>query len=117
MHVTFVEAKVFTDRVTRMGLEETVRALQSELLMAPEAGDLDPGTGGLRKIRMADPRRGKGKRSGSRVHYLWLPRVRRIYLLFVYGKDEASTLTRSQKQALTAMSRAIKLAAGEEEER
>ena len=111
----FVEAKVFTDRVTRMGLEESVRALQAILLAAPEAGDLDPGTGGLRKIRIANPRRGKGKRSGARVHYLWLPRVRRIYLLFVYGKDEATTLSRGQKQALATMSRAIKVAAGEEE--
>jgi hypothetical protein len=64
---------------------------------------------------MRDPSRGKGKRSGARVHYLWRPRVRRIYLLFVYGKDEASTLTRGQKEALAQMSRAIKLAVGEED--
>lgn len=29
------------------------------------------GTGGLRKLRQADPRRGKGKRGGLRVIYYW----------------------------------------------
>jgi len=115
MHVTFVESRVFTERVIRMGLDGAVGELQAHLLKEPEVGDLDPGTGGLRKVRMRDPSRGKGKRSGARVHYLWVPRVRRIYLLFVYGKDEASTLTRRQKQALAEMSRAIKLALGEED--
>ena len=38
----------------------------------PSAGDLIEGTGGLRKLRFADPRRGKGKRGGLRViHYYW----------------------------------------------
>ncbi len=32
-------------------------------------GDLIPDTGGLRKVRFADPRRGKGKRGGLRVIY------------------------------------------------
>ena len=116
MHLTFVEAKVFTDRVTRMGLEPAVRDLQATLLLAPDAGDLDPGTGGLRKIRMADPMRGKGKRSGARVHYLWLPHVHRVYLLFVYGKDEMTSLSSAQKAALTTITRAIKAAAGEKTE-
>jgi hypothetical protein len=35
----------------------------------PEAGDVIEGTGGLRKLRHGDPRRGKGKRGGLRVIY------------------------------------------------
>lgn len=114
MRLTFVESKVFTNRVARMGLEPAVRELQAALLVLPDGGDLDPGTGGLRKIRMPDPSRGKGKRSGARVHYLWLPHVSRIYLLFVYGKDEISSLSAAQKQALTLITRAIKAAVGTE---
>ena len=104
----FVETKVFTKRLTRLGLDEEVRELQKELLQNPEAGDLDPGTGGLRKVRMADPTRGKGKRSGARVHYLWLPEKDRIYLLFVYSKDETSALSKDQKDSLKAVVQAIK---------
>ncbi|MGH7576080.1 MAG: hypothetical protein ACREM1_13260 [Longimicrobiales bacterium] len=57
-----------------LGLEGALRDLQLTLLDRPEAGDLDPGTGGLRKVRMRDPARGKGKRGGARAHYLWLSR-------------------------------------------
>jgi hypothetical protein len=64
----FVETSVFTRRITRLGLEGAIRGLQLELLENPTAGDLDPGTGGLRKVRMADSSRGKGKRGGARVH-------------------------------------------------
>jgi len=96
-----------------MALEQPLRDLQGLLLAEPEAGDLDAGTGGLRKIRMPDPRRGKGKRSGSRVHYLWLPHCRRIYFMYVYAKDEATTLTKAEKNALRHLVQAIKAAVGE----
>ena len=72
MSLEFVETKVFTKRVAALGLEDQLRELQLELLANPEAGATDPGTGGLRKVRMADPTRGKGKRGGARVHYLLL---------------------------------------------
>ena len=54
MHVEwiqFVETGVFTRRVQQHGLEDALRYLQLELVENPTAGDLDPGTGGLRKVR------------------------------------------------------------------
>jgi len=98
--ITFVETDAFTSRIKRYGLESVLRDLQVELVEKPERGDLDTGTGGLRKIRMADPARSKGKRGGVRVHYLWLPHRRRIYLIFAYGKDEQESLTSDQKDVL-----------------
>jgi hypothetical protein len=106
--IAFVETQVFTRRITTLGLEEPLRELQLELLRNPEAGPVDPGTGGLRKVRIADPSRGKGKRGGARVHYLWLPAVSVMYLIFVYGKDELMTLTQHQKRQLKAVVQAIK---------
>jgi len=87
---------------------EGLRGLQLALLENPEAGALDTGTGGLRKVRMAVPHSGKGKRGGARVHYLLLPHRKLIYLLFVYGKDEAATLSQEQKQQLRGVVEAIK---------
>lgn len=113
MRLTFVETAVFTLRVTRLGLEDGVRALQEALLAAPESGRLDPGTGGLRKIRMPDPARGKGECGGARVHYLGLPNRARIYLMYVYGKDETSTLSTARKRALSQVVQAIKAAVRE----
>jgi len=39
-------------------------------MLQPEAGDSIPGTGGLRKLRFADERRGKGKRWRSASNLL-----------------------------------------------
>lgn len=108
MKLWFVETLTFTRRITRLGLEANLRDLQAVLLANPEAGDPDPGTGGLRKVRMADSARGKGKRSGARVHYLWLPPHGVVYLIFVYGKDELDTLEPEQKRQLKGVVDRIK---------
>ncbi len=105
--IAFVESAVFTRRIVDLGLEAGVRQLQAELSRNPLAGALDPGTGGLRKIRMADPARRVGKRGSARVHYLYLVRHAVIYLLFVYDKRESLTLTPGQKTILKAMARQI----------
>ena len=73
--ITFVETGAFTSRIERLGLEPALRELQEELLEQPERGATDAGTGGLRKIRMPNPTKGKGKSGGARVHYLWVPRA------------------------------------------
>jgi hypothetical protein len=106
--IQFVETIVFTRLVRQHELESALRDLQLELVDNPTAGDLDPGTGGLRKVRMPDPGRSKGKRGGVRVHFLWLPHRKRIYLLYLYQKSESDALTSSQKSLLRQVVRLIK---------
>lgn len=106
--IQFVETIVFTRLVRQHDLEAALRGLQLELVDNPTAGDLDAGTGGLRKVRMPDPGRSKGKRGGSRVHFLWLPHRKRIYLLYLYQKGERDTLTPVQKSSLRQVVRLIK---------
>lgn len=112
--LTFVETTVFTNRISFLGLEGSLRGLQLELLENPEAGDIEPATAGLRKIRLGDPTRGKGKRGGARVHYLWLPHRGLIYLMYIYGKHEASSLTPKQKKQLRDVVGQIKRSGGKE---
>ena len=108
MRLWFVETQTFTKRIERLGLDPDLRALQEELLANPEAGDTDAGTGGLRKIRMTASAKGKGKRGGARVHYLWLPTHQVIYLLFVYGKGDQGSLDLSQRKQLKRVVEKIK---------
>lgn len=108
MAVYFIETKVFSKRIVALGLEEQLRDLQNESRADPDAGATDSGTGGLRKARMRDPGRHKGKRGGARVHYLHLAAHSVVYLLFVYGKDDQEKLTARQKQELKAVVEAIK---------
>jgi len=72
----------------------------------PEAGDLMPGTGGLRKLRFADARRGKGKRGGLRVIYYWWNAGFQFWLFTLYDKDEMADLTQQQRKALKEMIKA-----------
>ena len=69
----------------------------------PTAGDLMKDTGGLRKLRFADARRGKGKRGGLRVIYYWWDAGLQFWLFTLYGKDEMNDLTPQQCKALKTM--------------
>ena len=106
--IQFIETTGFTDRIRKLALEPDLRLLQQELLENPTKGKLDPGTGGVRKVRMPDSRHGKGKRGGARVHYLYLPKPAVIYLIFVFTKDEIDTLSPNQKKQVRRLAQAIK---------
>jgi hypothetical protein len=72
MKLVFFETPLFTRLLPEYLNGDSYRALQRALLENPELGDVMPGTGGFRKIRWEDPRRGKGKRGGLRVIYYYL---------------------------------------------
>lgn len=102
MKLVFVELPAF-DRVRADYLDDDgFAALQSVLLAKPDAGAVIAGTGGLRKLRHGDPRRGKGKRGGLRVIYYWWMGGNQILLFTVYDKDEADDLSPKERKALKA---------------
>ena len=83
--------------------DEGFRALQNELVESPEKGDVIEGTGGLRKLRRPDQRRGKGKRGGLRVIYFWWEAGRQFWLFTIYNKDEMEDLSAKEKGLLKDM--------------
>ena len=96
----FIEAPAFTRYVADYLDDDSYGALQNLLAENPEAGDVMPGTGGFRKLRWADPRRGKGRRGGLRVIYYYFLSDQQIWLIAIYDKDAASDMTASEKKAL-----------------
>ncbi len=96
----FFGAPVFTRYLSEYLDDEAYRKLQQELARKPEAGDVIPGTGGFRKIRWADARRGKGRRGGLRVIYCYFASEHRIWLMTLYGKNEAADLTPAERRLL-----------------
>lgn len=96
----FVEAPPFTRQLSEYLSEDAYCELQAHLSANPETGGLMPGTGGFRKMRWADERRGKGRRGGLRVIYFHFSSDHQIWLMTLYGKDEASDLTAQQKKTL-----------------
>ena len=93
-----VETSVFTRRLARLLSPEAYRLLQLFLALHPEAGALIPGSGGLRKLRWSG--KSKGKRGGTRLIYYWEPSQGRIYLLFIFAKNERLDLTPYQLRRL-----------------
>ena len=98
----FIEAPLFTQLLSDYLNDDEYREPQLHLARDREAGDVIQGTGGFRKVRWADPRRGKGRRGGLRVIYFYFEQDRQIWFLTMYGKDEAADLTSKEKRALKA---------------
>ncbi len=108
MRATFIETSEFTEWVVEYLPDETYAALQQELMENPAKGPAIRGCGGLRKVRVADPQRGKGKRGGARVIYLHVPEAKRFYMLDIYGKDEKDDLSAAQKRQLAKLAALLK---------
>jgi mRNA-degrading endonuclease RelE of RelBE toxin-antitoxin system len=61
----------------------------------PEAGDIIPETGGVRKLRWAA--QGRGKRGGVRLIYYFHSDTFPLFLLTVYAKNQKANLTRAER--------------------
>lgn len=105
---TFVETRVFTNRLPDFLDDLAFRRLQNELGAYPQKGPVMPGCGGHHKIRVRDESRGKGKRGGARVVYLDIPEANRIHLITIYGKDDQDDLTPDQKRLFAQLAQQIR---------
>jgi len=105
---TVAETPMFTETAERVLGRTGCNDLVAYLAANPEAGDLMPGTGGIRKLRWRA--RGKGTRGGARVIYYVFDSDHPILALLVYGKGEADDLSPAGKRQLSAMVAEIKTA-------
>jgi hypothetical protein len=99
----FRETDIFTREIMSLLTDDDYARLQGVLLVQPDAGDLIPGTGGLRKLRWTEERRGKGKRGGIRVIYYWYVAGSLIYMLLAYSKGQQDDLSAVQKRLLVRL--------------
>ena len=103
MKAVFVELPAFERHRAEYLDDEAFSSLQRKLMHNPAAGEVIEGTGGLRKMRFADKRRGKGKRGGLRVVYYWWEAGMQFWLFTLYDKDEMSDLSPRQRKVLKEM--------------
>ena len=103
--MTFAEHPVFTRRIDELLSDEEYRRFQAYLAANPAAGDVIPGMGGLRKIRLALP--GQGKRGGARVLYLLFLRAETIFLLYVFTKGEFADLPPDKRRIIRKLAEEI----------
>ena len=90
-----------------MGLSYSdLKELENILLENPQQGDVIPGTGGARKLRIR--LEGRGKSGGGRVIYVDVFEKEKLYFLFAYPKNVQENLTNEQTRIITEIIKAIK---------
>lgn len=80
-------------------MDDAERAeLVGYLACNPTAGDLIPGTGGVRKMRWG--LEGRGKRGGARVIFFFHDMEMPLYLMTAYAKNERENVSQGEINTL-----------------
>lgn len=104
--VTVAETPLFVRQAEKVWSDAEREAFTLFIAGNPEAGDLIPETGGVRKIRWG--RAGAGKRGGARVIYFYYYADRPLYLLMVYAKARQEDLTADEKREVRNLAAVLK---------
>ncbi len=95
---TLVPIGSFEDKARKLLGKTGFDNMLELLARRPKVGRIIEGTGGLRKVRIARP--GKGKSGGTRVIYYYHSERRPLLLLLIYAKAAQDSLTDTQKAQL-----------------
>jgi hypothetical protein len=104
--ITVAETKLFMRQAATVWSDDERVEFVDYIAANPEAGDVIPETGGVRKVRWA--RAGLGKRGGARVVYFYHDANRPLYLLMVYAKAQQENLSPEGKRAVREFAAVVK---------
>lgn len=110
----FIEVESVTEVIESLGAQQEFSDLQCALIDNQELGDLIPASGGLRKVRMAVPHR--GKRGGLRIIYLIVCVGEVICFLDAYTKNTKENLSAEDFKKLRRLSDLIRKEYGNEKQ-
>ena len=101
-----VETQPYQRAVQRVWDSSTQMEFKTFIGLNPEAGDIIPGTGGIRKVRWQGS--GHGKRGGVRIIYYVYNEYYPIYLLYAYPKNVQVNLSEDEKKIFTKVTEQLK---------
>jgi len=104
--ITVAETQLFLRQAADVWSEEERHEFVDFIASHPDAGEIIPDTGGVRKIRWR--RQGVGKRGGVRVIYFYFDDSAPLYLLTIYAKSQQEDLSPEGKQKIKSISAALK---------
>lgn len=92
---TIVRLPTFERSVREVLSDDEQAGLELRLALRPRSGPVVPGTGGVRKLRVAPE--GRGKRGGVRIIYYFHARRDVVFLILAYAKTTRDTLSGADK--------------------
>ena len=98
---TVVETVPYLADAERLFSAEEQAAIVDTVSSDPRCGVVMPGTGGVRKLRVAVS--GRGKRGGARIIYLFGGDNVPVFLLAGFAKNEKSDLSQAERNYLARM--------------
>ena len=104
--ITVLQLPKFKADATELLGADGIEAVAVYLISHPDAGNVIPGAAGARKLRWAA--KGKGKRGGARIIYLYVVISARIYLLRCYAKNVRTDLTADEKKEVRRITSYLK---------
>jgi hypothetical protein len=104
--ITVLQLPKFKVEATKLIRADGIEAVAVYLIDHPDVGDVIPGAGGARKLRWAA--KGKGKRGGARIIYVYVVIAARIYLLRCYAKNVRTDLTADERKELRRIAAELK---------
>src|SRR3954452_8918018 len=93
--ISVVETPEFLSTTRKLMSDEERALLVDYLAHNPTAGDLIPGTGGVRKLRWG--LEGRGKRGGARVIYFYHDAGVPLFALTAIAKNEQADLSQQDR--------------------
>src|SRR5689334_24544031 len=103
--VSVIELAGYRRRADELLTADEQAAVIDLVAYEPACGDLIPGTGGLRKVRVG--RGGSGKRGGARVIYYFYNAAFPLLLIALYAKNEKADLSAAEKKKFAALVKEI----------
>ena len=88
---TVVETILFQRQWPMYWTEEELATFATYIAKYPDAGDVVPDSGGIRKLRWG--RAGSGKSGGVRVIYFMRTMAQEVVLLTLYAKSKTDNIT------------------------
>src|SRR5206468_317185 len=104
--ITVLQLPKFKAEATELIGTDGIEALAVYLIDHPDAGNVMPGSGGVRKLRWGA--KGKGKRGGARIIYLYVVIAACVYLIRCYAKNVKTDLTTNEKKQLRQIAANLK---------
>jgi hypothetical protein len=104
--ITVAETQLFQRQAAKLWSQDECQVFVDFIARNPEAGDIIPDTGCVRKLRWS--REGMGKRGGVRVIYFYFHQGAPLWLLLVYAKSSRTDMTSDEKRAASNLALQLK---------